>query len=159
MHAILFVCQGNICRSPAGEAVLLHLAKINNIPLHAASCGVAVDREGVPPDFDMAQAASRRGIHFKSVAQAFRLRFFDIYTMILASDHSTYQILQRYAPDDQSAQKIHLMTEYSEKYRGLEIPVPDPHIGDVKSYDAVLDIITDACEGILKQITKKLSAT
>jgi protein-tyrosine phosphatase len=150
MRAVLFVCQGNLCRSPAGEAILLHLAQHLEIPLQVASCGVAVGEVGAPPDHRMKEAAHRRGIDLKNKTQPFQLNFFETYDLILASDKTTIHILQVYAPNDKSTAKIHLMTDFSEKYRGLD--VPDPYLGDEEYFDCVLDMLSDACEGVLQEI-------
>jgi protein-tyrosine phosphatase len=150
MPAVLFVCQGNLCRSPAGEALLSHLARQMGYDLQVDSCGVAVWEEGRLPDSRMQEAVQKRGIQMESRTRAFRLDFFQTYDLILTSDKTTTRVLLQYSPDEQSTLKVHLVTEYSDKYKGLDIP--DPYLGGGEYFDCVLDMLTDACEGILKNI-------
>ncbi|MCB1111475.1 MAG: low molecular weight phosphotyrosine protein phosphatase [Chlamydiales bacterium] len=152
MARVLFVCLGNICRSPAGEGVLKRLAEQRGVAdkIHVESCGIGDWHVGQLPDQRMRDAAGRRGIVLGQRAQQLSQRHLDEFDFILAADHEVYNDLHRYAKNPHHKSKIYMMTEFSKVYEGQE--VPDPYYGDIGDFELVLDMLHDACEGLLNRI-------
>jgi len=154
MVAVLFVCLGNICRSPAGEAILRHMTA--NHPKHkdiiVKSCGTGDWHLGHAPDARMCEAALQRGIVINNKAKPFELEFFKDFDYILAADFEILKHLTRLAPSVEDQKKIYLMTHFSAKHQGKE--VPDPYYLGGPAFDLVLDILEDSCEGLLIDIEK-----
>jgi len=152
MTSVLFVCLGNICRSPAAEGILKELAKDKE--LHVESCGMGDWHVGNLPDPRMREAAERRGLVLTSRAQEFKREFFDRFDYILAADREVLHGLYHYAEKPEHKARVHLMTAFSKSYRDQE--VPDPYYGGDDGFEQVLDMLTDACEGLLENIVKKI---
>lgn len=152
MVAIMFVCLGNICRSPAGEGMLQHLLHADNsqLKVHVESSGIGDWHVGQLPDSRMRKAALERGITLTSRAQVFKLDHFDEFDFILAADNEVLKDLYQLARSPHEKSKIQLITAYSSSYRGDE--VPDPYYGGDKDFEIVLDILEDSCEGLLQEI-------
>ena len=151
MHRILFVCLGNICRSPAAEGVLQHLAK--ELDFHVESCGLGDWHEGQLPDPRMRAAALERGIPLTSRAQAIHPDHFDRFDLILAADHSVVHELQKHASKPEQKAKIHLMTKFSPIYKDQE--VPDPFYENQAAFELVMDMVQDCCEGLISELQNK----
>ncbi len=154
MTAILFVCLGNICRSPAAEGVLRHLVseKLDDQKLRIESCGVGDWHLGHLPDERMRDAAKTRGIILSSRAKQFQREYFDEFDYILAADKEVLNSLYKYAKEPHQKAKIHLITAFSKSYRDQEIP--DPYYQGYSAFDLVLDMLEDSCEGLLQKITQ-----
>lgn len=154
MPTILFVCLGNICRSPAAEGVLQHLANKHQLTdLAVESCGIGDWHVGQLPDERMQRAAQDRGIILKSRAKAFDTTFFQRFDYILAADHDILHELYARAKTPEQKAKIHLMTDYSLSYRGEDIP--DPYYRGEGGFETVLDMIEDCCEALAHHIYGK----
>ena len=156
MPAILFVCLGNICRSPAGEGILRNMASKDPqfAALHIESCGMGDWHIGQLPDLRMREAAKRRGLTLSSRAQRFRPSFFDRFDYILAADREVLNDLYRHAQKPEHKAKIHLMTAFSLAYKDEE--VPDPYYQGDAGFELVLDMLEDSCEGFLQQLRAAL---
>ena len=152
MTAILFVCLGNICRSPAAEAILRHQATQNfqKLKLNIQSCGLGDWHVGQAPDHRMQRAARQRGIVMQSRAQQFQKKFFDEFDYILAADREILQALQQQAKKESHHNKLHLITQFSAKY--YQQDVPDPYYLGVETFEEVLLILEESCKGLLKKI-------
>lgn len=151
---ILFVCMGNICRSPAAEGVFKHILSKELISsIDVKSCGIGDWHLGQAPDKRMQESAKARGIALTSRAQQFELAFFDDFDYILVSDHEVMKFLYDYAKTPLHKAKLSLMTEFSSNYKGQE--VPDPYYEPGAAFDLVLDMLEDSCEGLLKHISEK----
>lgn len=152
MASVMFVCLGNICRSPAAEGILHHKAVIEKRQpkLQVSSSGLGNWHEGELPDRRMRAAAQSRGWSLVSRAQQFHHGDFFEFDLIFAADQSVLSALQAQATEDSHTGKIHLMTAFSERYPGQE--VPDPYYGEQADFELVLDMLDDACEGILRQL-------
>ncbi len=154
MRRILFVCMGNICRSPAAEGVLKYILNqeiIQNISVE--SCGIGDWHIGQVPDMRMQETAKARGIALTSRAQQFQSIYFDNFDYILASDHEVMKFLYNYAKTPEHKAKLALMTAFSINFKGQE--VPDPYYEPNAAFDLVLDMLEDSCEGLLKHIHQK----
>lgn len=152
MPLVLFVCLGNICRSPAAEGILKHLAKKKEraADLHVESCGLGDWHEGQLPDPRMRQTAEARGIVLSSRAKAFQHDFFEKFDYILAADMKVMYELHRWAKTPEHKAKIHLMTKFGRAYKDVE--VPDPFYEDLGHFELVMDMLEDACEGLLEHL-------
>lgn len=148
---VLFVCLGNICRSPAAEGVMRSIAA--GTPIEIASAGTAGYHTGELPDPRMRSHARKRGIELTSRARQFDpSRDFDRFDMIIAMDDSNLRDLRDMDRSKKYHAKLSKMTDYC---RTMEADhVPDPYYGGPEGFDHVLDILEDACAGLLEKIRK-----
>lgn len=151
-YRILFVCLGNICRSPAGEGIFKKMINDTGLSnrIEVDSAGTSGWHQGELPDSRMRQHGSRRGYKFDSLSRKFVSRDFDEFDIILAMDDSNYHNIMRMAPDLESEKKVHRMVEFSRKYNHDHIP--DPYYSGADGFELVLDLLEDACEGLLEEI-------
>ncbi len=154
MHSILFVCLGNICRSPAAQAIMLQMVKGTELEeqIYVESCGLGDWHAGKLPDPRMRQAALERGYTLVSKAQAMQPDFFYRFDYILAADHSVIKELYSHAISPEHKAKIHLITKFSRAYAGEEIP--DPYYKDRQAFEQVIDMLEDSCKGLLDEIRR-----
>lgn len=146
--SVMFVCLGNICRSPAAEAILRKLEPEWSV----ASSGIGSWHVGSLPDERMREAALLRDLPLTSRAQQFLLDHYQQYDLILAADLEVLHHLQAHAKTPSENSKIHLITAFSELYQNQE--VPDPYFQGGNAFDLVLDILEDSCRGISHHIKK-----
>lgn len=149
MPSILFVCLGNICRSPAAEAIMQKMVNQSQMQPHfrLESCGLGGWHVGELPDTRMRKALSQRGIESNSRAMQFKPQFFDHFDLILAADGDVLHSLLRMATTEQDRKKTHLMTKFSKTYENQDIP--DPYYGNDDSFEEVLDMLETVCEQML----------
>lgn len=148
---ILFVCLGNICRSPAAHGVLEHLC---NGTLEVESAGTSAYHAGEKADKRMRAAAQRRGIELNSISQGFKQSDFSYYDMIITMDDSNYQNILNLDQSGEFKTKIYKMTQFlSDKYVDVT-EIPDPYYGGDHGFEFVLDLLEDGCENLLNQIKK-----
>ncbi|NUN69794.1 MAG: low molecular weight phosphotyrosine protein phosphatase, partial [Bacteroidetes bacterium] len=142
---------GNICRSPAAEGVMKHLVKGMDIEIDSA--GTAGYHTGELPDPRMRSHARKRGIELTSRARQFDPSVdFERFDMIIAMDDSNLRDLKGMDRSKQYHGKISKMTDYC---RTMDADhVPDPYYGGPEGFDHVLDILEDACAGLLERIRK-----
>ena len=155
---ILFVCMGNICRSPAAEAILKSLAEKEKLSdsLEIASAGTIDSHKGEGPDPRMKFHAAGRGYFLKSIARKFDPNVdFEKFDYIIAMDNDIYTEINRLDRGNQYTSKIHKMTEYKRLID--EDEVPDPFLGGKGGFEKVLDVLTDACRGLLKKLKDELN--
>nr|XP_023884523.1 uncharacterized protein LOC111996756 [Quercus suber] len=158
--SVLFVCLGNICRSPAAEGVFRDLVKKRGFDskFNIDSAGTIDYHEGNEADPRMRAASKRRGIEITSISRPIRLSDFRDFDLILAMDRQNREdILEAFnrwkfretLPDD-AHKKVKLMCSYCKKHD--EIEVPDPYYGGPQGFEKVLDLLEDACESLLDSI-------
>ena len=151
---VLFVCMGNICRSPAGEGILRHFASEDpSLKLVVKSCGIGDWHLGQAPDRRIQEASKARGIALTSRAQQFQPAFFEQFDYILAADKEVLKFLYHYAKNAEQKAKIFLMTAFSPIYAGQEIP--DPYYQSDGAFELVLDMLEDSCQGLLQHIRSR----
>ena len=150
---ILFVGLGNICRSPSAEAVMKKLVKDAGLDnyIEVDSAGIMGYHEGERADQRMRAHASRRGYMLDSISRPVRTTDFYDFDLIIGMDDRNIDDLKRKAPDLESVAKIHQMTEYSRNK--LYDHVPDPYYGGASGFELVLDLLEDACGGLLETIS------
>lgn len=150
---ILFVCLGNICRSPMGETVFRKMAENESIAyqLEIDSAGTANYHTGKLADERMRKHAKRRGYQITSIARQITKDDFENFDMIVAMDMSNYNDLHRICPPE-DLYKIVKLTDYCKDY-DLE-GVPDPYYGGAEGFEYVIDILEDGCSNLLMKIKK-----
>ncbi len=153
MKQVLFVCLGNICRSPSAEAVFN--AKIEQYGqqerISCDSAGTAAYHEGEPADYRMRQFALKRGYKLTSISRPVNSTIdFDRFDYIVGMDRQNVRDLKAMARNATDLQKILLMTDYCAD--GNYDSVPDPYYGGAAGFELVLDILEDACDGLIRQI-------
>lgn len=148
-YKILFVCLGNICRSPSAEAVMKKQVKDAGLEnqFEIDSAGILGCHEGERADDRMRAHAIRRGYRLDSISRPVRTSDFFDFDLIIGMDDRNIEDLKHKAPDLKSVGKIHRMTEYSRNK--LYDYVPDPYYSGAEGFELVLDLLEDACEGLL----------
>jgi protein-tyrosine phosphatase len=148
---ILFVCLGNICRSPAAEGVMQHLLVEAGLADHVVldSAGTGAWHVGQAADRRMRQAAARRGIELTSIARQVTPADFEQFDWIFAMDSSNVADLRGVAPVAHRA-KIRLFRDLDPDGPGED--VPDPYYGEADGFDEVLDIVTRAGRALLAKL-------
>ena len=154
--SVMFVCLGNICRSPAGEGIMRSLVNKHGLErrIGIESCGMGDWHKGEAADQRMAEAASARGYQLLSRAQAFQDTFFDTFDYLLAADHSIQEQLLQKARSESDRQRIFMMTAFSNRYTNEE--VPDPYYGGKQGFELVMMILEDSCLGLIERIKTQL---
>jgi protein-tyrosine phosphatase len=150
---LLFVCLGNICRSPAAENIMNYLA-VDELPgsIVCDSAGTNSYHIGQPPDRRMQAAAKARGIPMVGKARAFTAADFEKFDLILAMDKENYRDIKSLDPHGRYADRVKMMCNYAQQHDDLE--VPDPYYGGAAGFDYVIDLLLDACGGLLVEIKK-----
>ena len=151
-YKILFVCTGNICRSPSAEGVFKDIVKEHNLNqfFYIDSCGTHAYHTGQSPDSRSQYAAMKRGIDIsKQIARTIGQSDFNRFDYVLAMDKSNLSFLQNMA-DKEHINKISLFLEYAENCKLTEIP--DPYYGGEDGFEIVLDLLQKASIGLIKQI-------
>lgn len=153
-YKILFVCLGNICRSPAAQTVMQHLVDKagRTAEFELDSAGVSGYHEGEQADQRMRMHAIRRGLGITHLSRPLRDTDFRHFDLILGMDDRNMDSLQRRSPDLQCDAKLHRMTDYCRRMQADH--VPDPYYGGAEGFEQVLDILEDACQGLLESLTK-----
>ena len=149
---VLFVCLGNICRSPTAEGVFRDLVASRGLAnsIHVDSAGTSNWHVGQAPDPRAVEAASERGIDLSELrGRQAVTRDFAEFDYVIAMDHENYANLSRLATPQQQA-KLHLFLEFANGVS--EVEVPDPYFGSAGGFPHVLDLIENASEGLLKHI-------
>jgi protein-tyrosine phosphatase len=149
---ILFVCLGNICRSPTAQIVFRQIAarEAPDLRIEIDSAGTADYHVGAPPDTRTRQAALRRGYDMSALrARAIEPQDFGRFDLILAMDRQNLDILQRRAPAG-LRDRIRLFLEFAPDADATE--VPDPYYGGVNGFEEVLDLVEAAARGLLEHV-------
>ncbi len=153
-QSILFVCMGNICRSPTAEGVFRAVAEDAGIlsDLDIDSAGTHAYHVGEPPDRRSQAAAQRRGYVLEHIrARRVAADDFERFDLILAMDQLNLVTL-RDATDESHHDKIRLFLEYSD---GPELEVPDPYYGGATGFERVLDLIEDASRRLVAELARR----
>jgi protein-tyrosine phosphatase len=158
-YKLLFVCLGNICRSPSAENIMNYLVEQASLSssIICDSAGTSSYHIGSPPDRRMAAAATKKlGIKLQGKARQFQKSDFQDFDLILAMDRDNYRNILSVDPTGQYAQKVYLMCEFCTKHTLKE--VPDPYYGGLEGFDRVIDLLIDACDGLLEYVNGGLGA-
>lgn len=150
---LLFVCLGNICRSPSAEGVMKKLVKESGLEheIEIDSAGILGIHQGELPDPRMRKHASKRGYTLDSRSRPVKIADFYNFDLIIGMDDRNIQDLKKLAPDVESSAKIRRMSEYLSTHTYDHIP--DPYYGGAEGFELVLDLLEDACTGLLEAIS------
>ncbi|HZR69080.1 MAG TPA: low molecular weight protein-tyrosine-phosphatase [Burkholderiales bacterium] len=155
---VLFVCTGNICRSPTAEGIFLKLVRDAGLEAKvlADSAGTHGYHVGEPPDLRTCEAATRRGYDLTGLrARKFERADFHRFDLVLAMDRENHSHLARLVPPTEG-HKLKMMMEYARRFREPE--VPDPYYGGSRGFELVLDMLEDASRGLLETLVEKQRA-
>ena len=159
---LLFVCLGNICRSPTAEGVMRHLLVEEGLAeaIELDSAGTGDWHVGHAPDHRSAGAAAGRGIELTGAARQVAPADFESFDLILAMDRSNHDDLLALAPHDDARERVRLLREYDpEAVAAGEFEVPDPYYGGDDGFEDVLDLVMRACQGLLDaEVRPRVSA-
>jgi len=159
ISSVLFVCMGNICRSPTAEAVLRH--KLRAAGLHdrvrVDSAGTHAWHAGAPPDGRSVAHAARRGYDLSPLrAREVVDADFDQFDLILAMDWDNLALLEERCPPPYR-RKLGRLTEHCRRH---DSPVvPDPYAGGAQGFEEVLDLVEDACDGLVHLLSRPTLST
>ncbi len=151
---ILFVCLGNICRSSAAEGVMRRLIGEAGMQdeVFVDSAGILSYHEGELPDPRMRAHAARRGYDLTHRSRPVRTEDFYRFDLIVGMDDRNIDDLKERAPSPEEEKKIVRMTDYCTRMAHAD-HVPDPYYGGAEGFEYVLDLLEDACDGLLKSLS------
>jgi low molecular weight protein-tyrosine phosphatase len=157
---VLFVCMGNICRSPTAEGVMRALVReaglTDSIELHSAGTGSW--HTGSAPDRRATAAARARGISLEGAARTVASNDFENFDLVLAMDRENLRELRQLAPSEQARAKVRLLREFDPASAGRhDLDVPDPYYGGPNGFEDVLDLVQAACQGLLAHLRAELT--
>jgi protein-tyrosine phosphatase len=155
---ILFVCLGNICRSPTAEAVFRAVAarEAPELKIEVDSAGTAGDHIGEPPDLRTRQAATRPGYDMSPLrARIVEPQDFEVFDLILVMDSENLKVLHHRAPPH-TRDRVRLFLEFAPDATTTE--VPDPYYGGPNGFEEVLDLVEAATQGLLQHLRQRTRA-
>jgi protein-tyrosine phosphatase len=155
MIKILFVCMGNICRSPTAQGVFQRLIEQTGLikEIQIDSAGTHAYHVGNPPDPRAQSVALRRGIDLSTIrARRVKRADFEIYDFVLAMDQDNLNALRMVCPPEHS-HKLRLFLEYAPELTVRD--VPDPYYGGATGFEQVLDLVEVASEGLLRHLRQR----
>lgn len=151
-HKILFICLGNICRSPAAEGIMQHL-----VDSHGLSANFLIDSAGIGswhvgqlPDSRMRRHGLRHGYDFSSRARQFTTDDFSRFDLIVTMDEENYDTITARARTADEERKVVRMASYLSRRQASSIP--DPYYGGDQGFEHVITLLEDACQGLLDSI-------
>lgn len=150
---VLFVCMGNICRSPTADAVFRHIVSIAGMDhmIEVDSAGTHAYHIGNPPDHRAQHTALQRGYKMDELrARAVQSSDFEEFDYILAMDNENLALLRQRSPQHHHG-KIQLFMQYGEN-APVNIEVPDPYFGGQQGFEQVLDMVEEASRGLLAHL-------
>jgi protein-tyrosine phosphatase len=152
---LLFVCLGNICRSPTAEGVMRAL--VSEAGMHddvlLDSAGTGAWHAGSPPDERAGAAARSRGVVLEGTARRVTPEDFERFDLLLAMDGENLRELRRVAANERQREKVRLLREFDPAGEGRgDLDVPDPYYGADGGFEEVFELVRAACEGLLAEI-------
>ena len=152
VNSVLFICMGNVCRSPSAEAVFRHKAKVQGLSLNIDSAGTVGAHAREKPDHRAQKMGIERGYSFDGIkARKVTVQDFEDFDLILAMDNANLEYLLQIAPEYQQS-KAMLFLDFAKNHQESE--VPDPYYGGANGFRFVLDLVEDASDGLLARIKK-----
>ena len=150
-HSLLFICLGNICRSPAAEGVMRQMAERRRLgdSIVVDSAGIGAWHVGEQPDHRMCSHARKRGYDLTTLrARQFSSADFDHFDLIIGMDQENLRAIRAKARNKEDEQKIRLMADYL-RHNPSHPTIPDPYYGSDRDFELVIELLEDACEGLL----------
>ena len=153
---LLFVCMGNICRSPAAEGVMRHLVAKADLEsrIHIDSAGTGGWHTGARADHRMRTVASLRGYDLTSMARQVKESDLEEFDLILIMDEQNRRDLRDFDRGRKHDAKVRFLCEFCTVH--LEKEVPDPYYGGTQGFENVLDLLEDGCAGLLRHVQSRL---
>lgn len=150
--SVLFVCMGNICRSPSAEAVMKAYVEREGLSgqIFCDSAGTISYHAGEPADSRMKRHAQKRNYKLTSISRQIRAEDFMEFDYIIGMDDENMFNMKGFMTEAEQAYKLHKMTDFCSKNNPGS--VPDPYYGGDQGFEQVLDLLEDACEGLLNHI-------
>jgi protein-tyrosine phosphatase len=151
---LLFVCLGNICRSPTGEGVMRGIVEQEGVAdrFEIDSAGTGSWHVGEPPDRRSVAAAHARGIVIGGAARQVTGEDFYSFDLLLAADRHNLRDLRAIAPTDEHETKVCMLREFDPMSTPDDLDVPDPYYGGPGGFDEVIDLVDAACRGLLAEL-------
>ncbi|NEO86427.1 MAG: low molecular weight phosphotyrosine protein phosphatase [Spirulina sp. SIO3F2] len=151
-YRLLFVCLGNICRSPAAENIMNHLIAQAELTseISCDSAGTSSYHIGALPDRRMRAAAAEQSIQLVGHARQFTPADFEAFDLILAMDRDNYRHILALDRTRAYHSKVKMMCDYATNHADQE--VPDPYYGGTDGFNYVIDLLLDACAGLLADL-------
>jgi protein-tyrosine phosphatase len=154
MTNVLFVCLGNICRSPMAEGILRHKAHEYGLDIEVDSAGIGNWHAGESPDKRAAKTTQERGVDISGQkARQITEEDFDRFDLILVADAQVYDGVVERALNREHRLKVDYIMNLS--HPNLNKPVPDPYYGGVEGFEKVYDMLEVACEALIKNVQEK----
>ena len=155
MIRVLFVCLGNICRSPAAEGVFLDLIRKRSLSGHfdIDSAGTSGHHDGERADSRMIKHALKRGIELQSRSRKLKPIDFKKFDYILVMDDSNYKNALLLTNDPDEIKKVKKMASFATSF--FEQEVPDPYFGGAEGFEIVLDMLEEGCRNLLETILEE----
>ncbi|MBC7882595.1 MAG: low molecular weight phosphotyrosine protein phosphatase [Anaerolineae bacterium] len=149
---LLFVCMGNICRSPTAEGIMVHLLQEAGLEsqFECDSAGTTGHHVGSPPDRRMQASAQAAGITLRGRSRKFVVADFERFDRILAMDRDNYEDMLALDPAGRYAHKVKMICDYCTEHTDKE--VPDPYYGGDAGFRYVIALLKDACSGLLETL-------
>ena len=153
--SILFVCLGNICRSPMAEAIFLKILEREHASdrFTVDSAGLLGYHQGELPDSRMRYHAGKRGYSLTHRSRPFSRADFDRFDVIVGMDDQNIAGLKKQSMTLEEDAKIFRMTDFCQSLEATH--VPDPYYGGDQGFENVINLLEDACEGLFKEVTGK----
>ncbi len=155
-YKIIFVCLGNICRSPTGEGVFQHLVNERGLQSYFQidSAGTSAFHIGEPANSKSQWTANQHGIKLNSRASKFTSQDLEEYDLIIAMDHDNLQNIKQLDKTGNYSDKIRLMRDFDPDPG--DGAVPDPYYGGMKGFENVFQIVKRSCEALLDLLEKQI---
>lgn len=153
-HTVLFICLGNICRSPAAEGIMKSLVEKAGLSdeFEIDSAGIGSWHVGQLPDSRMRKCGAEHGYRFDSHARQFQRSDFQRFDTIVAMDNENYRAITSMASSQADKDKVVRMADFLTSHREYTT-VPDPYYGDYSDFELVITLLEDACQGLLDELT------
>jgi len=152
---VLFVCLGNICRSPLAEGIFRNLVERAGLAdsFEIGSAGTGGWHVGEPADSRATMVASRYGVSLEGSAQQVTVEDLERFDYVIAMDRDNLSVLERMAAASEAEPELHLLREFDPTNTGDE--VPDPYYGGASGFETVYEMVHRSCEGLLEHIRSR----
>lgn len=157
-HTVLFICLGNICRSPAAEGIMKSLVEKERMSddFFIDSAAIGSWHIGQLPDSRMRKCGAEHGYRFDSHARQFQKSDFQHFDLIVVMDNENYRAITSMASSQADKDKVVRIADYLTHHREYTT-VPDPYYGDYSDFELVIELLEDACQGLLDSIKEQNS--
>lgn len=155
-HSVLFICLGNICRSPAAEGIMKAKVKERGMAgqFFIDSAAIGSWHVGQLPDIRMRRCGAAHGYCFDSHARQFAKSDFAKFDYIIVMDNDNYHAIKSMASSDEERKKVVCIANYLHRHCDYTA-VPDPYYGDEPDFELVITLLEDAIEGLIEEVVKR----